>query len=127
MEPKNDTETSNEASFATTNSINSSYQQQEQDTARKNVTTHLRAQAQQEQQSVTFLRDIDDDGLDNDDDDELSVNTIGSEIVRRVVTRKRFWSAIAVCSFSIGFGCLITAMNLSETTTKGPRRMYTKR
>lgn len=54
---------------------------------------------------------------ENPGDDEESVstiNTLTSEIIRKVVARKHFWSTIAVGSFVVGAGCLLLALKLTD-------------
>jgi hypothetical protein len=52
---------------------------------------------------------------DNCDEESVStINTLTSEIIRKVVARKHFWSTIAVGSFVIGAGCLLLALKLTD-------------
>jgi hypothetical protein len=55
------------------------------------------------------------DENDNCDEESVStINTLTSEIIRKVVARKHFWSTIAVGSFVIGAGCLLLALKLTD-------------
>lgn len=62
---------------------------------------------------------------EDDDEDDNSVNTLASEIVRKVVRRKHFWTTVAIGSFVLGTGCLLLAF--ASTDRKRNRRYNTRR
>lgn len=63
---------------------------------------------------------------DDFEDDDESVDTMTSEIVRKVVARKHFWTAVAVGSFVVGASCLLFAMHMADDTRHKSTRRYTR-
>jgi Histidine phosphatase superfamily (branch 2) len=63
-----------------------------------------------------------------DDDDDESVDTLASEVVRKVVARKYFWTTVAVGSFILGASCLLLAMRLTDDSRqrRWSSRRYTR-
>ena len=53
------------------------------------------------------------DGFGLEDDDE-SVDTLSSEVVRKAVARKAFWTTVAVGSFVLGASCILFAIRLAD-------------
>jgi hypothetical protein len=62
------------------------------------------------------------DGLENDD---ASVETHSSDVVRKVVARKYFWTSVAAGSFILGASCLLLAIRLTDDSRQ--RRWSSRR
>jgi len=77
---------------------------------------------------VTGERRKADDGNGEGDSKEDGDSKDGAaKKVHRVIDRKYFWSAVAVGSFSIGMGCLIVALRLSDDSASRQRRRWSTR
>jgi len=75
--------------------------------------------------STKEVKEDDREKYDDIEDDE-SVDTMTSEIVRKVVARKHFWTTVAIGSFVVGATCLLYAMHLAEDSRhRRPSRRFT--
>lgn len=64
------------------------------------------------QNSAVFSGD--EEKPDEFEPDDESVDTLTSDVVRKVVARKHFWTTVAVASFVVGASCLLFAMRMAD-------------
>ena len=70
-------------------------------------------QREGDNEEISCSNDTAGDKPDGFGDDE-SVDTTTSEVVRKVVSRKRCWTFVAVGSFVVGVSCLLLAMQMAD-------------
>jgi Histidine phosphatase superfamily (branch 2) len=96
--------------------------------ARKQIASQENKSAESNFPEVQKTSRSDEDSKQADADDSTSNSEEleeTSEVVRRLVARKQFWTSVAIGSFVLGAGCLLLAMRLADDSRQ--RRWYSQR